>query len=36
MKAIDTNILARFFIDDPDDEQAVKAKGLEGIVVELI
>lgn len=22
MKAIDTNILARFFIDDPDDEQA--------------
>lgn len=23
MKAVDTNILARFFIDDPDDEQAV-------------
>ena len=22
MKAVDTNILARFFIDDPDDEQA--------------
>lgn len=22
MKAVDTNILARFFVDDPDDEQA--------------
>ena len=26
MKAIDTNILARFFIDDPDDEQAAKQR----------
>lgn len=26
MKAIDTNILARFFIDDADDEQAVKQR----------
>jgi predicted nucleic-acid-binding protein len=23
MKSLDTNILARFFIDDPDDPQAV-------------
>lgn len=26
MKAIDTNILAQFFIDDPDDEQAAKQR----------
>lgn len=24
MKALDTNVLARFFVDDPDDPQAVK------------
>lgn len=26
MKVIDTNILLRFFIDDPDDEQSQKQK----------
>ena len=26
MKAVDTNILARFFIDDPDDEQAAQQR----------
>lgn len=26
MKALDTNVLARFFIDDPDDAQAVKQR----------
>lgn len=26
MKSLDTNVLARFFIDDPDDEQAVKQR----------
>lgn len=26
MKAVDTNILARFFIDDPDDEQGAKQR----------
>ena len=28
MKALDTNVLARFFIDDPDDEQAAKLRPL--------
>jgi predicted nucleic-acid-binding protein len=28
MKALDTNILARFFIDDPDDSQAAKQRPL--------
>jgi predicted nucleic-acid-binding protein len=26
MKSLDTNVLARFFIDDPDDQQAVKQR----------
>ncbi|MEN9315014.1 MAG: hypothetical protein RIS35_1407 [Pseudomonadota bacterium] len=26
MKAVDTNVLARFFIDDPDDPQAAKQR----------
>ena len=26
MKALDTNVLARFFIDDPDDRQAAKQR----------
>lgn len=26
MRALDTNVLARFFIDDPDDAQAVKQR----------
>lgn len=26
MKALDTNVLARFFIDDPDDPQALKQR----------
>lgn len=26
MKALDTNVLARFFVDDPDDAQAVKQR----------
>jgi predicted nucleic-acid-binding protein len=26
MKALDTNVLARFFIDDPDDAQAVRQR----------
>lgn len=26
MKALDTNVLARFFIDDPDDRQAVRQR----------
>jgi predicted nucleic-acid-binding protein len=26
MKALDTNVLARFFVDDPDDEQAAKQR----------
>jgi predicted nucleic-acid-binding protein len=26
MKALDTNVLARFFVDDPDDEQATKQR----------
>ncbi len=26
MKSVDTNILARFFIDDPDDEEAARQK----------
>lgn len=26
MKSLDTNVLARFFIDDPDDEQAAKQR----------
>ena len=28
MKAVDTNILARFFIDDPDDAEAALQKPL--------
>lgn len=27
MKAVDTNVLARFFIDDPDDPEAKKQRG---------
>ena len=26
MKALDTNVLARFFVDDPDDDQAAKQR----------
>lgn len=26
MKALDTNVLARFFVDDPDDKQAAKQR----------
>ncbi len=26
MKSLDTNVLARFFIDDPDDAQAVRQR----------
>lgn len=26
MKALDTNVLARFFVDDPDDSQAIKQR----------
>ena len=26
MKAVDTNVLARFFVDDPDDAQAVRQR----------
>jgi predicted nucleic-acid-binding protein len=26
MKALDTNVLARFFVDDPDDAQAIKQR----------
>jgi predicted nucleic-acid-binding protein len=26
MRALDTNVLARFFVDDPDDEQAVQQR----------
>jgi predicted nucleic-acid-binding protein len=26
MRALDTNVLARFFVDDPDDEQAAKQR----------
>ena len=26
MRALDTNVLARFFIDDPDDEQAARQR----------
>lgn len=26
MKSLDTNVLARFFVDDPDDKQAVKQR----------
>lgn len=26
MKAVDTNVLARFFVDDPDDPESVKQR----------
>lgn len=33
MKVVDTNILLRFFIDDPDDEQSQKQKPIAGTIL---